>query len=583
MRYLKLAQLYESLSSTTKRLEKIDILSKFLLSLHHDDKDVLYLLLGDIYPEYDERRIGISNQLAIKAISKATGTEPAKVTKEWKSIGDLGKVAEKLTKHRKQATLASHVLTTEKVLNNLRKLPELEGKGTIEKKISLITELLTSAEPIEALYLIRTLLSDLRIGLKEHTIRDAMAKAFFKDKGSGDAIQKAIDKSNDIALVFEMAKKGKLKDLEKVHLKVGKPIKVMLAQKAKDIADGFEKLGKPCAIEYKYDGFRLLIHKEKGSINLFTRRLENVTKQFPEVVGYIKKYVKGNSFILDSEAVGFDHKTKNYMPFQSISQRIRRKYDIEKLKDKLPVEINVFDILFYEGKSLLNEPFEKRTALIKKIIKNHAYKIIHAKQIISGDEKKATAFYKKALRNNQEGVMMKNLQAVYNPGSRVGHMLKVKPEERDLDLVITGAEYGTGKRSGWLSSFILSCKGKKGEFLEIGKVSTGLKEKAKPSQLSAKDDEQKKKLESEITFEELTKKLKPHIIKEKGRKAVIAPKVVLSVTYQEIQRSPNYKSGFALRFPRFTALRPDRSASDIATLEEVKKDFEAQKRNWKYG
>jgi len=566
MRYKKLAELYEALSSTTKRLEKTDILASFLYTLPDSDKDVLYLLLGDIYPEYDERKIGISHQLVIKAISKATGTDESKVTKEWKFIGDLGKVAEKLIKNKKQSTLASHILTTEKVLTNLRKLPELEGKGTVDKKMSLITELLTSAEPIEALYIVRTLLNDLRIGLKEHTVRDAMAKAFFNNKESAKQIQKAIDKSNDISKVFEMAKKGKLKDLEKIHLQVGKPIKVMLAQKAKNIKEGFEKVGKPCAIEYKYDGFRLLIHKQDKKITLFTRRLENVTKQFPEVVGYIEKYVKGKTFILDSEAVGFNRQTKEYMPFQSISQRIRRKYHIEKLQEELPVEINVFDVLFYGGKSLLNEPFEKRTALIKKIIKNQPYKIIHAKQITTSDEEKANEFYKKALKDNQEGVMMKNLESIYQPGSRVGHMLKVKPEERDLDLVITGAEYGTGKRGGWLSSFILSCKNK-GEFLEIGKVSTGLKEKK----------------EQGVSFEELTKKLKPYIIKEKGRNAIITPKIVLSVTYQEIQKSPNYKSGFALRFPRFTALRPDRSPSDIATLEEVKKDYESQKRNWRYG
>jgi len=461
MLYKKLAEFYEEVSSTTKRLEKIKILANFLKQIHETDKDVLYLLLGDIYPEYDERKIGISNQLTIKAISKATGTEEKEVVEEWKSIGDLGKVAEKLKRYKKQSTLHQKILTTEKVLENLRKLPELEGKGTVNKKLSLIVELMTSASPIGALYLTRTLIGDLRIGLKESTIRESMFAAFFPDKEKKETskkIQDAINKSNDIAAVFEIAREGKLKNLEKLSLEVGKPIKAMLAQKAKTIHDGFKALGKPCAMEYKYDGFRLIIHKKENHINLFTRSLENVTKQFPEVVEYIKKYVKGKSFILDSEVVGFDKKTHEYKPFQSISQRIRRKYYIEKLQKELPVEVNVFDILYYNGKSLLNEPFEKRTALIKKIIKIQKYKIIYARQIITSSEKKAETFYKKALKNNQEGIMMKNLKAEYNPGSRVGHMLKVKPEERDLDLVIVGAEYGTGKRSGWMSSFILACK-----------------------------------------------------------------------------------------------------------------------------
>jgi DNA ligase-1 len=569
MRYKKLAELYEELSSTTKRLEKIKILSKFLRYITDEDKEVMYLLLGDIYPEYDERRIGISNQLAIKAISKATGTEVKKIVREWKALGDLGKVSEKFTLHKKQSTLHTHILTSKKVLNNLRQLPELEGKGTVNKKLSLIIELLTSASPLEALYLVRTIIGDLRIGVQESTIRESIAKAFFNNqKESAKKIQHAIDKSNDLVVVFDTARKGKLKELEKISLQVGKPIKTMLAQKVKTIEDGFKALGKPCAIEYKYDGFRLVIHKNGEDILLFTRSLENVTKQFPEVIDFIKKYVNAKSVILDSEAVGFDKKTKEYKPFQDISQRIRRKHHIEKLQKELPVEVNVFDIIYHNGKSLIDEPFEKRTALIKKIIKQHPYKIICSKQIITGDEKKVKEFYKKALKNNQEGIMMKNLKAAYQPGRRVGHMLKIKPEEKDLDLVITGAEYGKGKRSGWLSSFILSCKNNKtNKFLEIGKVGTGIKEKS----------------EQGISFEELTEKIKPLITEEHGNKVKIKPKIIVSVTYQEIQKSPNYNSGWALRFPRFTALRPDKPLSEITTLKEIETDFKHQKRNWHYG
>ncbi len=567
MRYKLLTQLYEELDSTTKRLEKIKTLSKFLELLAQEDKEVLYLLLGDIYPEYDERRIGISNQLAIKSISKATGIPEKKVTTEWKKIGDLGLVAEKLTKAKTQSTLHSHILTTEKVLENLRKLPGLEGKGTVGKKLALITELLTSAKPVEAKYLVRTLIGDLRIGVQESTIREAMAAAFFNDKKAAAKIQKALDRSNDLVGVFEVAKKGRVKALEKIHLQVGNPIKAMLAQKVLTIADGFKALGKPCAVEYKYDGFRMIIHKDKKEVKLFTRRLENVTKQFPEVVEYILKYVKGNSFILDSEAVGFHKKTGEYTPFQNISQRIRRKYNVDKLQEDLPVEINVFDIIYYNSKSMLSEPFEKRTKLLRQIITEKPYKIIPAKQIITGNEKKAKAFYEKALKDNQEGIMMKNLSAKYKPGSRANTWLKIKPEVRDLDLVVTGAEYGTGKRSGWMSSFILSCINKEKKFLEIGKMGTGIKE-----------------LEGEgVTFRELTEQLKPLITKEKGKSVTVRPKVVVSVTYQEIQKSPNYNSGFALRFPRLTALRPDRSPDEVATLEEIQKDFESQKRNWKFG
>jgi DNA ligase-1 len=575
MKYLQLAELYNELSSTTKRLKKTDILGKFLKKLSEKDKDVMYLLLGDIYPEYDERRIGISNQLAIQAISKSTGIEKSLVVKEWKVVGDLGKVAEILTARKTQSTLHKQTLTTEKVLENLRKLPDLVGKGTVSRKLGLITELLTSASSLEALYITRTLIGDLRIGVQESTIRESLAEAFFKkEKLNSDAIQRAIDKANDISVVFEIAKKGKLNELKKISLKIGHPIKAMLPKKVTTIKEGFKEVGKPCALEFKYDGFRMLVHKKKNEIIVFTRSLENVTKQFPEVVDYIQKYVKGETFILDAEAVGYNKKTKEYTDFQKISQRIRRKYDIDRLQKELPIELNVFDILYLDGKSLLEEPFEKRTKILRKILTNHPYKIIASKQLITGNEKKAEEFYKKALKNNQEGVMMKNLESHYRPGRRVGNMVKMKPEERDLDLVITGAEYGTGKRSGWLSSFILSCKHPtKNEFLEVGKVGTGIKEKKG----------QTEKGEEEITFESLTKLIKPLITKEKGKTVSIKPKIVVAVTYQEIQKSPNYNSGWALRFPRFTNLRPDKPLSEIATLEEIKKDFLKQKRNWRYG
>ncbi len=571
MRYEKLAEAYEKLASTTKRLEKIDILSKFLEDVKREDSDIMYLLEGRIYPSYDERNIGISNQLAIKAISKSTGTPAKKVISLWKKIGDLGEVSKELTKTKKQMTLSSHVLTTQKVIDNLRKLPELEGKGTIEKKLSLITELLTSASPVESLYLIRTLIGDLRIGVQESTIKYAMLKAFFKDnKDYEEDIQNAIDRSNDLREVFEAAMEKEAKSLEKIKLEVGKPIKAMLAQKAKDIDDAFKHLGAPLCVEYKYDGFRLLIHKKGDKITLFTRSLENVTKQFPEVIGYIKEFIKGDSFILDSEAVGYDKKTKKYTDFQAISQRIRRKYDIGKLSDKLPVEVNVFDILYYNGKSELETPFKKRTELLRGIIKEHPYKLIASKMIITSEKKEVEIFYKKALKDNQEGVMFKNLESPYKPGRRVGNMLKMKPEENEIDLVITGGEWGTGKRSGWISSFNLSCKSGD-EYLEIGKVGTGIGEKENE--------------ENKVTFDELTNLLKPLITKEKGKEIIVKPKLVVTVHYQDVQKSPNYKSGWALRFPRITSIREgDKPLSEIATLDEVEKAFlEQRSRNYKYG
>ena len=565
MKYKELAELYSKLEKTPGRLDKTEILSEFLKKIKPDEKEILYLLKGRIFPDYDTKETGISIQLTIKSLAKATGINDKEIVKLWKKLGDLGLVAEEIIKHKKQSTLTHKELTVERVLENLRKLPELTGKGTVDKKIALISELLVNATPSEAKYITRTLLSDLRTGTGEGVLRDAIAQACFskEDKEAHSLVQESYDKTNDLALVFSQACKNK-PALRQAEIIPGKPIKVMLAQKAESIQDAFETVGKPLAAEYKYDGFRMLINKDElGRVTIFTRRLENVTNQFPEVQDYIKKYVSGKTFVIDSEAVGYNPKTKEYKPFQEISQRIKRKYHIEELAEKLPVEVNVFDAIYYNGKNLLKTPFIERRKLIEKIVTEKKFHLVLAKQIISSNEQEVEKFYKQALKDKQEGVMFKSLQAEYKPGARVGYMLKFKPSDNDFDLVITGAEYGTGKRAGWLTSFDVSCR-HDGKLLEIGKVSTGLKEKE----------------EQGLSYKEMTKKLKPLITKSEGKHIQVNPKLVVTVTYQNIQKSPTYSSGFALRFPRFTALRPDRSRKDIATIEEVKKEYSRKSLNF---
>ncbi len=557
MQYSQLCQTYEELEQNPSRLKKTEILAEFLKKIK--EPEVIYLFQGKAFPDYDEREFGISEKLCIKALSKASGISTDKIIQKWKELGDLGKVAEQIMSKKKQGTLFSHQLTTQKILENLRKLPELEGRGTIDKKLALISELLTSASGTEAKYIIRTLLNQLRIGVASGTIRDAIVEACLeKSKENSEAVETAYDKANDFALVFEKACGG-IKSLKATTLTPGRPVKVMLALKADSIEDGFKRAGKPAVFEYKYDGFRMLINKDKtGEIKIFTRRLDNVTNQFPDVVEYVKEHIKADSFIIDSEAVGYDSKTKKYKPFQYISQRIKRKYEIERLIKELPIEINVFDILYHNGESLINKPFEQRTKLLRKIIKNKKYHLKTSSQLITSDEKKAEKFYEQALKDGQEGLMIKSLSSPYKPGARVGHMLKLKPAENELDLVITGAEYGKGKRVGILSSFTLSCFDKEtNQFLEVGKASTGLKEKE----------------DLGLSFIELTNLLKPLIVKESGRDVTIKPKIVVTIIYQNIQRSPNYKSGFALRFPRIVRLRHDKHKENINTLKEISEDY----------
>jgi DNA ligase 1 len=565
MDYSKLCSVYGALEGTSKGLEKTSILAEFLSRIAKSEEyELIYLLQGMAFADYDKNELGMSLQLVIRAISRATGLGDAEVVDKFKELGDLGKVAESLIGKKKQQTaLFSKKLSVEKVLQNIRKLPTLEGQGTVDRKIGYVVELLNSASPIEAKYIVRTVLSDLKVGVGNGLLRDAIVEHCFKPgedlnekKEARGLVQSAYDKATDFAEVFEKACKGKL---DEIALSPGKPVRVMLFPKAASVEDAFRIVGKPAAFEYKYDGFRMMINKnDLGEIKIFTRRLDDVTRQFPDVVGFVRNNIKGKSFIIDCEAVGYDAQSKVYQPFQAISQRIRRKHHIERLIKELPIELVVFDIIFHDGKSLIGEEFGNRRKLIEKIVRQEKFKVTLADQIISKDAKEVGIFYDKALEEGQEGLMAKSLSAPYKPGARIGHAVKLKPEDKDFDLVITGAEWGTGKRAGWLTSFDVSCLGSGGELLELGKVSTGLKEKP----------------EEGLSFGEMTEMLKKLVISESGRKVVVKPEVVVSVQYQNIQKSPTYNSGYALRFPRVTRLRPDRGKDDVATLREIEGEIE---------
>lgn len=559
MKYLELCEVYEKLEGTSKGLEKTKIIANFLKSIKNNP-DYIYLLQGKVFPDYDSRELGMSSQLVIRAISKAVGYKDSDIISEFKKRGDLGFVADYFISDKKrQTSLFSDNLIVKKVFDNLKKISSFEGKGTVDSKINLVVELLHSAKPKEARYIIRTVLGDLRVGVGSSILRDSIVEFCFKPKNLLEKkefvslVQEAYDRATDFSLVFKMACN---KSLEKIILSPGKPVKVMLYPKAKDAEDAFRIVGKPAAFEYKYDGFRVIINKDdSGKIMIFTRSLEEVTSQFPDLVEFVSQNVSGKNFIIDGEVIGYDEKTKKYKEFQTISQRIKRKYDINRIVKEIPVELKVFDILFYNGKDFVKHHYIERRKLLEKIVSEKKYKITLAKQIITDNEKKALEFFDSAISDGQEGLMVKGLDKKYKPGARIGYGVKWKPKDNDFDLIITGAEWGTGKRAGWLTSFDVSCKNNE-KLLEIGKVSTGLKEKEQEG----------------LSFVEMTNILKDLIVEEHGRRVRLKPKIVVTVQYQNIQKSPAYSSGYALRFPRITGLRPDRSVSDIATIDEVIKE-----------
>ena len=564
MKYSTLVDVYEELDSTSKRLEKTAFIADFLKKVSKVDlPSVMLLLEGKVYPDWDSRKIGVASQLMIRAIANSSGSSPSKIEELWKKTGDLGKAAEKAMGKKSQHTLGNVDISVAKVISNTQSLSKIEGSGSVDRKIGLIVELLSSASADEAKYIVKTILEEMRVGIGSGTIRDSLALAFFKYNVDAKLkIQQAYDLTNDWGKVAEAAMKG-IPALEKIEMTVGIPIKVMLAQKVESIEEGFERCGSPMIVEYKYDGFRMQIHKQDGKISLFTRRLENVTGQFPDVSDAVEKYVAGESFILESEIVGFDPKSQKYLPFQNISQRIKRKYRIEEMVEKFPVEINVFDAISFEKKNLTQIPLVERRKIIEKIIKPKERIILPSKMIVTEKKSDVEKMLKDSLKSGNEGVMLKNLNSPYQPGSRVGFMVKLKPAAETLDLVIVGAEWGEGKRSAWITSYVLAIR-TGDQLMEIGKVSTGMKEKD----------------EEGLSFNQMTELLKPLITSEDGKSVKVKPKIVIEVGFEEIQRSPTYSSGFALRFPRVIRLRDDRSPDDSSTIEEVETLLSRQKKHY---
>ena len=552
MDYKILSGVYAELEGTSSILRKTDILAElFSKTPKNKLRIVTYLVRGEVFPSWVQRELNMADKMAISAIARVSGSSRAEIENMLKKKGDLGSAATALLSLRKQAVLFKEPLTLDKVYGSFERISTTEGEGSVEKKIALLSELLSNATLEEAKYIIRTVLGQLRIGVGEGVVRDAIAKAF-------DAPRKQVEKAfavlNDYGEVAELALRG-VEGLKDTRLRFGRPLKVMLYPKADTTDEAVEKIGLPLQAEFKYDGFRTQIHKNEKKVVIFSRNLDNVTERFPDVVEQVLRNVKARVAILDSETVGIDPETGHQIPFQKISQRIRRKYDIGKMAEKIPVETNVFDILLLDENNLIDLPLKKRLELLKGIIREtDRFKLVD--YITAKEPGELGDFYEKSLGEGAEGLILKNLDSPYKPGQRVGYGFKLKPETETLDLVVLGAEWGEGRRANWLSSYLLGARDPAtGTFMAIGKMATGM---------------------TESDLQSMTEMFKPLIKSERGKVVKIQPKIVIEVGYQEIQKSPNYASGYALRFPRMVRLRDDKSSEDADTVERVEYLYKGQ-------
>ena len=544
MKYQELVNVYEALGATTKRLEKTDILADFFKRVEEEDLEKITLMaLGSVFPSWSEEEQGIGDKLVMKAVGDAVGVSVDVVEDAIRDEGDIGAAAEKLYTKKAQMTFFSQPLTVKFVYNQLRKLATISGSRSTARKISNILELLSSASGKEAKYICRTILEELRIGVGEGIIRDAISQAFDVDKA---VAERAHMLTNDLGLVAKVAKLEGEDGLKKLTLIPGRPVKPMLAQLSEGIDISVEEMG--CALcETKYDGFRTQFHKKGDEITLFTRRLENVTHAFPDAVDFIRRGFPDEDFIAEGEIVGF--KDDKPLPFQTVLQRVRRKYDIHDAMKNVPIKIFLYDLLYFK-EPVVDEPIIKRREILENAVDTSVDELNLSDIVKVGPENidDAVELFNKSIAGGHEGIMIKNCAEPYIPGIRGKKMLKFKAEPETLDAVIVGGTKGIGKRGEFIGSYEIALRDEYGDLQTITKIGSGL---------------------SDDDLADLTRQMKELIISEKGTHITVQPKIVLEIKYSEIVKSPEYPAGYSLRFPIVKGIRTDKGVEDIDTIERL--------------
>ncbi len=541
----------EKISSTLELAARI---SDFLRKLEWDEDIYNFSLFitGRIYPPGDEREVGIGVGLIYEALRITTGLKKDKIEEYVKEKGDLGFAAEIALEKKLQTSLFQEEITLSYLREVFDSMSSLKGEKSQKKKIKMLIDLFSSATPLEARYLTRLLLGEMRLGVGEGILRDAIARAY---NVSSELVERAYMITNDFGKVALTAKKEGEEGLLKLKIKPHTPVRMMLAQVAESVESAIKDIGE-VAVEWKFDGTRVQIHYSDGKVTIFSRRLENVTHALPDVVNMVVERVE-SGVILDGEAVAV--KDGRPLPFQNILRRFRRKHEISKAMEKIPIIVNLFDILYcknpvYDGGETIDLPLAERRKILEAVVKS-GEGIRVAEQHITSSAEKVREIFEDSINAGHEGVMIKNPLSPYIPGKRGKHWLKLKEVMETLDLVVVGGEWGEGKRSHLLSSFVLACLDENQQLIPVGRVATGFTE----------DD-----------LEELTELFKPEIELEEGKKVVLRPRYVFEVAYQEIQKSPKYESGYALRFPRFVRLREDKDVEEADTIERIAKLYESQ-------
>lgn len=579
MNYKILVDEYQKIEDTTKRLEMTDLLVELLKNTSVEDiEKVIYLTQGKLSPDYEGIELGLAEKLAIKAISEAFGRNSKDVESLYLKLGDLGSVAEQICSAKSQKTLLVYdqeeqKLTIDKVYNNFMSIASSSGQNSQARKLKLFEELLNLADPVEAKYLTRTVVGKLRLGIADKTIIDSLSVYLSGSKELRDEIERVYSIYPDLGKIAEILIKNGIEGIKHINIDIGVPVMSMLAERLPSLDEIIEKMGAVAAYEYKYDGLRMQVHVSKDKNVIYSRRLDNITAQFPDILKYIKSCFTGESAILDGEGVPVDPNTNQILPFQAVSHRRGRKYELTKAQEEYPVVLFLFDILYLNGEDLTTRPYAERRALLTKNIKE-IDNIKIAQQIVSADKDEITRFFEKAIEDGCEGVVSKNVteQSVYRAGAREFLWVKYKRDYQlviadTVDLVVLGAFSGRGSRNGTYGALLMGSYNDKEDYFEtVCKLGSGF------------TDDQLFALPNLLKSYLLTHK-HPRVVSELEPDYWFEPYLVLELKGAEITISPSHTcckdllekgAGLSIRFPRFTGrYRSDKSAEEATTSQEI--------------
>ncbi len=574
MQFSKLAEYFEKLEQTSSRLSLIEILSELFKKLDANEVPlVAYLLQGRICPFYEAVEIGMAEKSVAGAMARAYGVDRQEALKELDRQGDIGKAAQVLAE---KAEVKNKSISIEEVFKSLQQIASFKGDGTVENKTAALSGLLEKLNPVEAKHLVRIPLGTTRLGIGDPTILDAFATAKLGDKSKRKLLEGAYNKVSDLGLIGKVLWAKGLEGVEKLDVTVGRPIRSQLCERINDMAKITEKFGGTAHLQYKYDGFRVQIHKDGGEVRLFSRNLEETTESMPDVIAGVLKQIKAKTIILDSEALAFNPESDEFLPFQETMKR-KRKYGIEEAAEKSPLKSFVFDIMFYEGKSLVDLPLLERLEVMKKAIAGDEVLVAQPGEVTEKSER-INELFQDALTKGLEGLIIKRPDSKYEAGARNSNWIKIKRNTQGnlsdtIDVVILGYIYGRGKRADFGAGALLVgvYDKEKDEFVTVSKIGTGLS-----------DDEWREIHKRADSIRVEHKPARVNAILEPS--VWIRPEIVIEVLADEITRSPNHtagkegnEQGYALRFPRLIKFREDdKKAEDATTVTELKEMFENQ-------